>query len=397
MAESIRVSLSRNTVAGGSLPALAFAASTPQLVLGNKRKNEYLVRPIQATDSTCFGPRSACLTSVHGPLWICDTGHNRLLGWKCLPDSDGEPATWVIGQSDFLSEARNGNGEGTATSLHVPTGVCTAGGALVVCDSWNHRILIWNKIPESSNASPDVVLGQPDFTKCAPNRGNDQPDADTLHWPYSAAYLKDKLVVSDTGNRRVLIWNGLPTQSGQPADLVLGQNSFQKRDENGGDAACARSMRWPHGITSLENGLCVADAGNNRIMIWRDLPSDSNSPCDLVLGQNNFASIDHNKSRYEPGNDSLNMPYGIASHDHWLIAADTANSRLTAWHADQLATGAAAVALLGQESFQQKGENRWLSMAADSFCWPYGVQVIDGLLVVADTGNSRVSIWRLTV
>ena len=37
------------------------------------------------------------------------------------------------------------------------------GGRLFVADTQNSRVLIYNSIPASSGATPDVVVGQPDF------------------------------------------------------------------------------------------------------------------------------------------------------------------------------------------------------------------------------------------
>ena len=50
-----------------------------------------------------FAPRAACLISENGPLYVSDTGHHRLLGWRNLPTTDSQPADLVIGQPDFNS------------------------------------------------------------------------------------------------------------------------------------------------------------------------------------------------------------------------------------------------------------------------------------------------------
>jgi hypothetical protein len=203
------------------------------------------------------------------------------------------------------------------------------------------------------------------------------------------------LWVADTGNRRVLMWDELPRRHGLPADLVLGQADFSHRDENGGAAPSATSMRWPHALASWRNGICVADAGNNRVMVWNALPRTDNRACDAVLGQRGFDRDDHNAAEYWPSAASLNMPYGLAAAGDWLLVADTANSRLLGWHRDDCATGAAARALTGQAGFERKGDNRWGAPVADSLCWSYGLAHCDGLVAVADSGNNRVLIWAL--
>jgi hypothetical protein len=382
---------------------VALVADQPIVVLGSERNPAVISPSIVPSPQTCFGPRGACLTSAGGPLWICDTGHHRLLGWRTLPTDDKTPADWLIGQSDFSKEGRNGKGDVGPTTVNVPTGICATAEGLAVSDAWNHRILIWHRVPQDSNVPADIVLGQNDFESGEANRGVDHPGADTLHWPYGVHYHQGKLFVADTGNRRVLIWNQLPKENGQKADYVLGQRDFSTRDENAGGDPSAMSMRWPHAIAFWHDKLCVSDAGNNRILVWEQCPSKSGASADQILGQSDSSNVDFNQSLYWPRASSLNMPYGMTATGDWLIVADTANSRILAWRPDQPngsdheGSTADAAALFGQKDFHEKGDNRWQAVASNSLCWPYGVQAIDDLIVISDSGNNRVSIWRLAV
>ena len=195
------------------------------------------------------------------------------------------------------------------------------------------------------------------------------------------------------------MWQGLPQRHGAPADLVLGQAGFATRDENGGGAPSARSVRWPHAITFPAGGLCVADAGNNRLMLWRQVPRAPDARCDLVVGQVDATQAEHNQGSYYPDAACLNMPYGAVVVRELLAVADTANSRLLAWRLDDLVRdGVNAHALAAQADWNSKGDNRWLPAARDSVCWPYSVAAIDGaapMLLVADSGNNRVLLWPL--
>ncbi len=297
------------------------------IILGEQTA-ESLVMPLEPSPTTMFGPRGACLVSENGPLWVSDTGHHRLLGWKHRPETDGQPADWVIGQPDFYQEGQNAKGTPQANTVSVPTGICVCGEGLAVADAWNHRVLIWKKLPENNNIPADIVLGQADFHQNQVNRGEAETGADRMHWPYGVMYHQGRLFVADTGNRRVLVWNELPTRNGQPADYVLGQVDMNRRDENGGGSPTASSMRWPHALAIWQDNLVLADAGNNRLMIWDQIPTDNNVPCRLVLGQTNFEGSELNRGGYFPTPSSLSMPYGVAVMGQWLIAADTANSRL---------------------------------------------------------------------
>jgi hypothetical protein len=367
----------------------------PCRVLGGSRGEDNLAIPVRPDASTLFGPRDACLLEKEGPLWISDTGHHRLLGWARLPAADGVPADWVIGQADFSREGRNAKGAPGAATLNVPTGICSLGAGLAVADAWNHRVLLWRNLPTAHNTPADVVLGQEDFASVESNRGAAAASARSLFWPYGVHWDGAHLWVADTGNRRVLMWRGLPEINGQAADLVLGQSDFDCRDENGGSDPSAGSMRWPHALTTWCGRLCVSDAGNNRILVWDGLPVSDNAAAHWVLGQSDFKRVDHNQSLYWPSAATLHMPYGAAAAGPWCICADTANSRLVAWHIDDCRSGAAARALTGQLEFNAKGDNAWLAPTRDSLSWPYGVSVQNGLGVIADSGNNRVLLWPL--
>lgn len=376
-----------------SLPLLA--KSGPLVSIGGRPGSDGLAVPVKPDAVSLFGPRGACLMAADGPLWVSDTGHHRLLGWARVPITDDTPADWIIGQPDFWHEGRNAKGDPGPATLNVPTGITPCGEGLAVADAWNHRVLIWNRLPQGHNTPADLVLGQQDFSSMQANRGAVYPTADSLFWPYGIHWDGARLWIADSGNRRVLMWNGLPMHNGQAADLVLGQQGFTCRDENGGGEPSASSMRWPHGLALWQGRLCVSDAGNNRIMVWDTVPAHNNIPCDHILGQNDFSLVDNNQSLYWPNEASLNMPYGCAAAGNWLMAADTANSRLIAWHADDFHSGAAARALTAQPDFRAKGDNRWQLPAHDSLCWPYGIMHCAGQVVVADSGNNRVLLWRL--
>jgi len=368
----------------------------PRACIGGSRDADNLAMPVAADARSLFGPRGACLLAPRGPLWISDTGHHRLLGWAQAPERDQAAADWVIGQPDLRHEGRNAHGAAGAATLNVPTGITPCGHGLAVADAWNHRVLIWRDAPVRDNVAADLVLGQADFNATDANRDHALPSAASLFWPYGVSWDGARLWVADTGNRRVLMWHGLPAGNGQAADLVLGQRSFHTRDENGGGEPGASSMRWPHAIACWDGRLCVTDAGNNRILVWDGVPSRDNEPARWVLGQQDFSSVDHNQSLYWPNSASLQMPYGIAVAGRWCIAADTANSRLLGWPLEVCGTGAPAQALSGQDEFNAKGDNRWRLPTRESLSWPYGISTCGATAVIADSGNNRVLLWPLS-
>lgn len=397
MNTSLRVSLApaqkRHSIAVPPLPLLASGGASVILGAANN-VGQNINTSLTPSENSLFGPRGACL-ATDGSLWVADTGHHRLLGWPSLPTADNADAQILIGQSNFAHEGRNAKGTPSAASLNVPTGIAACGKGIAVADGWNHRVLIWHKPPTKHNQPADLVLGQADFSVGIGNRGNDKPSASSLFWPFGVSWDGTRLWVADTGNRRVLMWSGLPTYNGQPADLVLGQDSFDCRDENAGGTPNASSMRWPHAIAFLGDSLCVTDAGNNRVMVWRVSPLVNGQACDALLGQQTTAGVDHNQGDYWPTAGALNMPYAVTAIGDWLVVADTASSRLLAWHNQDIhGYGAKPRLLAAQPDWEAKGDNRWLPAARDSLCWPFGLCCNNEYAIIADAGNNRVMLWR---
>ncbi len=381
--------------ATGALPTPMLAATGARVVLGACVAANGLPEPIAPRPDTMFGPRGICIAGRSGPLIVADTGHHRLLLWHDVPTCDHTPAEFVIGQPDMFSEGRNGRSEVGAATFNMPVGIASDGHNLVVADAWNHRVLIWHGLPQRNNQPADVVLGQADFSGGLANRGASVARAETLNWCYGVTLAEGRLLVADTGNRRVLIWNALPRCNGQSADLVLGQMDMLTRDDNASGTGGAVGMRWPHAIAVREGRSLVAAAGSNRIMAWNAMPNSDGAPCSFVLGQPGFAGLDHNRAGYYPGAQALNMPYGLVTHADKLICADTANSRLVDYGLDGLGMDVAATGLAGQASFAAKGDNRWRFAARDSLCWPFGLAASGTTLAIADTGNNRVLLWEM--
>ncbi|MCA9549072.1 MAG: hypothetical protein KC933_03490 [Myxococcales bacterium] len=374
------------------LPPHVLDPAGPVVVLGGADPFNPDIRP---EPTSLFGPRRAFLAGPAGPLFVADTGHHRVVMHRVLPTTDRPAADLVLGQPDFQTEGRNARmDEPTAATMNVPTGICAFGEGIAVADSWNNRVLIWHRMPTESAQPADIILGQVDPGCQRPNRDLPGPRADTMHWPFQVLVHEGRLYVADAGNRRVLVWRTLPTETGQPADFALGQAELTSRDDNGGGPAGASSVRWPHDITVLDGDLAVSDAGNNRVLIWDGMPDDFNAPARAAVGQIDFTGTDHNQGGYWPNARALNMPYAAAASGKGLLVADTASSRLLAF-SPPYSTNMAADRLTGQAHFGEKGDNKNRLPVRDSLCWPYGIQVVEDLAVVADTGNHRVVLWKL--
>jgi hypothetical protein len=199
-----------------------------------------------------------------------------------------------------------------------------AGGKLVVTDTNNNRVLIWNNISTiTTGQAADLVLGQLDFTHCLANRGA-TVGANTLNGPADVWSDGTRLVVADSINNRVLIWNNISTiTSGQAADLVLGQLGFLSSTANQGVVASAATMNFPYdGVYFNNTQLFVADSKNNRVLVWDNFPTISGTAADKVLGQPNPSTVTAGTSDIK-----MSAPGGIFLYGKQLIVGDTANSR----------------------------------------------------------------------
>lgn len=347
----------------------------------------------QATPSMSwmYSPRGVFVDDQH--VVVADSGNHRVLIWHGVPQVDEQPADVVLGQPDGSTEGRAAGGRGPERGMNLPTGVAIVDGRLIVADAWHHRILVWNAVPQRDDVAPDVVLGQPDSASVEPNAGG-ECSAGTFYWPFGFAVLGGRFWVADTGNRRVLGWSGGVPESGQRADIVLGQPSPSAREENRGEAAGPASFRWPHAITGTAELLLVADAGDHRVLGWSPHPVADTS-ANSVLGQPDFFSAQEWPYGPHTG-DRFRFPYAVDLDGDVLVVADTANNRILVWDGvpGEPLGGRPADHVLAQPDFASNGENRWALVGHDTLCWPYGVSLHGNLLAVADSGNNRVMLWR---
>jgi hypothetical protein len=315
-------------------------------------------------------------------LVVADSGNHRVLIWRGVPESEGAQADIVLGQPDFYTEGER--------LFKLPTGVGIYDGQLFVADAWHHRILIWRSIPTRIDQPPDAVLGQDTLDGVRENRGG-AIDGRGFFWPFGIAYVEGWFYVTDTGNRRVMGWRGLP-EPDQPADVIVGQDGADKGLENRGAGVGPDTFRWPHAVAGDGRTVYVADAGNHRVLGWRAPLTDR--PAEVLMGQEDWVSA-RELAYHAQGPRKLRFPYSITLDRGALAVSDTANNRVLFWReAPRDGCFSAADMVLGQDGFDGNGENRWKSVEDDTFCWPYGIHLHKGLLCVADSGNNRVTLWR---
>jgi uncharacterized protein (TIGR03437 family) len=255
-----------------------------------------------------------------------------------------------------------------------------------------------------------LVIGQSTFTAQNPGR----PASEFVVGGASGlAIAGDRLFVADASrlgagpdNHRVLIYDNLssliPPADAElaqgsrcpaclgPASLVLGQPDFEKTDL----ALTQAGMRLPTSVASDGNVLAVADTNNNRVLIWRSLPTRNGQPADVVIGQENFTTI------RPPTTDPLSLrgPQGVWIHEGKLFVADTQNHRVLIYNRIPTSNGAAADVVLGQPDFFTTIDpflaNQTLTATREGLRNPVSVTTDGVRLYVADLGHNRVAVWN---
>jgi hypothetical protein len=120
-----------------------------------------------------------------------------------------------------------------------------------------------------NHASADVVIGQPDFQSRSVNARADERVHDRgLHTPCGIWVDQGKLFIADQLNNRVLIYRQIPTQNFEPADIVVGQMDMYSNTAS--PSPNARTLLCPGGVLASGDQLYVADCLNNRVLVFRD-------------------------------------------------------------------------------------------------------------------------------
>lgn len=291
-------------------------------------------------------------------------------------DNELEAAFTVVGQSTFTTGTSNGGGSTpSASTLNSPQGnVAINGTAMAIADSANNRVLVYSSIPATNGASASVVLGQTDF-----NTRGAGTTRTSLNAPTSVFLTNGgKLVVTDQGNSRVLIWNTLPTANGQPADVVVGQADFTS--DVADTSATALDGPTDAAIT-ITGKLIVADRGNNRVLVWNTVPTANGVAADIVLGQPDFSSHGNDDEA-----EDMYGPQGVWSDGTKLLVADTGNNRVLYWPTFPQRNDVPASYVVGQSDFSRSSEGT----SASTLRGPQRVSSDSSAFYVADSSNNRV-------
>lgn len=418
--------------------SLATSMTVPDLVLGQANLSSGAANRGGAPGlNTLATPAAVDTDGVH--LAVSDFANNRVLLWNTIPTSNGQPADAVIGQPDPVSNAANALPSKGNLLFRMPRNAVSDGQRLFVSDGGNHRVLIWNSFPRNGQTAPDVVLGQVDMQGDKPNGGNAR-SATGMNIPNGISVESGRLAVVDQGNHRVLIWNQIPNQNNQPADLCLGQSScatnttgtspttlsnptgiqfyqgrllvadagnhrvlvFPTATAQNAAATIAigqpnlttgsvntggqsdRTLATPYSVKVDSGRVFVADNGNHRVLIWNSIPAQSGDPADVVVGQ-----LDFDNSYPRPDRNLLEGPSDIAVINNHLYVSSSSQARVLYWSQVPTENGAPADRVLGQPDFVTARVNNPDVPPLERMNTPFGLTTHGTQLLVTDFGYDR--------
>jgi hypothetical protein len=296
----------------------------------------------------------------------------------------------IVGNPDFATQ------RGVEAGLNGPLSVGMVGTKYFIADTANNRVKLYASVPTASfPGGPMIVLGQPNVSTNL-NLGNGSlATATSLNGPSDALLCGGKFFVSDKNNNRVLVWNSMPTTTGQSANLVLGQESLTARSANRGGAAANNTLSAPYGLACYTVGLVtmlfVSDSGNHRVLVWSDAASVSmGGAANQVLGQADFASVSLNRGATVAAN-TLRLPTAMTVVGGKLFVVDSNNHRVLAFNLPasdtNLTLAENAAFSLGQSTLTTAASGASAMMA------PEGVASDGTSLVVGDANANRVLVW----
>lgn len=327
--------------------------------------------------------------SAAGRVAVADE-RSRILIWNKAPTQDAQPADVALGAPDLtvLPECNRG-GLGAASICQPMSLAFTAAGDLIVSDTGNHRVLLFRPCDQPNKG--DFCNHQPAAkVLCQPDFTSNTPGtgADRCNRPMQVAVDGKAVAVADFGNNRVLLWND-PLKNAAP-DRVIGSSTFT--DHEGG--ASASRFISPIGVTIGGGDLFVAMGPPQYRTLRFAYPPKQNEPTALsVLGQPDFTSTWRGKVSNISGYFDQSS---VAFHRRGVYV--TADSNRILYWADKMdaSRGLPATRILGQRGGpNDRLPNRGGSISASGFDQPKSVATApNGDLYVSDLGNNRVLIFK---
>ncbi len=185
-------------------------------------------------------------------VYIVDTNNHRVLFYP----GTSTTATRVYGQAGSFTSGNANQGGISANSLSSPRGIWVDSDGVYVADVGNNRVLFY---PGTSTTATRVYGRGGDFTT-----NGSGTLADALNGPWYARTFGGFVYIADSGNNRVLEFQGTSTT----ATRVWGQAGNLNNGSANLGGISATSLSSPYGMEVDATGMYLADWGNNRMLFF---------------------------------------------------------------------------------------------------------------------------------
>lgn len=313
-------------------------------------------------------------------------------------------ATDLLGQLDIddnpiytQAVANNGSIDVNDRGFNFPVFVelDSVGHRLFVSDMGNNRVLVFNL-----NASNQLLDRVADAVLGQPGfiTGDLGLTDSTFNQPFGLEFDADseRLFVADAQNNRVLVFDVAVIGNGEPAIKVLGQPDF----ETNAAGTTATGMTFPVDMLLDGTRLFVAVPDNNRVLIFDVATIENGEPAVNVLGQPDLTMVTADTT-----DSKMNGPASLAldtSTDR-LFVSEVDNSRVLIFDVATVVNGEPAINVLGQPDFISSAA----ATSQTGLSHPIGIDLDEtrDILYVADANtddpapdpiNNRIMVFDVT-
>jgi thiol-disulfide isomerase/thioredoxin len=297
-----------------------------------------------------------------GRLFVADTNHHRII--EADIETGQVQAVYGSGVPGLL------DGVATTAQFNNPQGMALAGEILFVADVDNHAIRSINL----ETGSVDTVVGTGQQAIRYPPVAGQVPDVE-LNSPWDLTLAGDDLYIAMAGSHQ--IWQlGLD-------DGVIEPLAGSGREGTLNGPRAGAELAQPSGLALGPNDrLYFADSESSSIR-WVELTGDSPEVGSLAGGDQNlfqFGDLDG------VGTGALlQHPLAVVSDGEVLYVADTYNSKIK--RIDPIS---------GEVTSWLGNKHGWMDGEEPLFYEPGGLDLVEGILYVADTNNHAIRTVDLT-
>jgi DNA-binding beta-propeller fold protein YncE len=345
-------------------------------VLG--QPNYTAVTAVVQQNTMYIAPSGVAIDTAGQKLYVAQTSRRSVLVYDVSSITNGENASNVLGQPNFLASAA----ANTQNGMGLPQGLAFDGSSrkiLYVADSGYSRITIYDVTAITNGENAISVLGQTDYTGSTAST-----QQNGLSAPQGLAFdsTNSRLFVADKTNNRILSYD-LGVSSGENAAYVLGQPNFT----SAAATVTQNGMSSPQYIGGSGSQLFVAESAANRVTVYDTSTILNGENATNVLGQ-----PDYTTSTAANTQNGMNSPQGIfvdnVGSAKRLFVAQSGNHRVTFYDVAAITNGENATSVLGQPNFTANAS----AATMNGLQSPYGVAFFPNTqqLFIADNGNNRV-------